>query len=190
MNPLQKDFHRLRCAGTPWCLILTPDYRECQRSLCKMLAEQDDPPSLWAWDCLQGHRCLSDTAQTSYLGSPDDTVQAPALLLKKAMELPANSVLFFIVPKNEMVEDAAVIQGIANLRNEFKANRRTLVLLGRDVKLPSFLSEDVPVLEDPLPGRRRDLVHHRGAGQGLSARWTASTLLRAGSTGPLTCAGA
>jgi SpoVK/Ycf46/Vps4 family AAA+-type ATPase len=88
---------------------------------------------------------------TSFLGSPDDTVQAPALLLKKALELPANSVLFFIVPKNEMVEDAAVIQGLANLRNEFKANRRTLVLLGRDVKLPSFLSEDVPVLEDPFP---------------------------------------
>jgi hypothetical protein len=34
-------------------------------------------------------------------------------LLKKALELPANSVLFFIVPKNEMVEDAAVIQGLA-----------------------------------------------------------------------------
>ena len=116
MNPLQLDFYRLRCAGTPWCLILTPDYREAQRSISKMLAEQDDPPSLWAWDCLQGHRCLSDTAQTSYLGSPDDTIQAPALLLKKALELPANGVLFFIVPKNEMVEDAAVIQGLANLR--------------------------------------------------------------------------
>ena len=151
MNPLQTDFYRLRCAGTPWCLILTPDYRECQRSLCKLLAEQDDPPSLWVWDCLQGHRCLSDAAQTSYLGSPDDTVQAPALLLKKALELPANNVLFFIVPKNEVVEDAVVIQGLANLRNEFKANKRTLVLLGRAVKLPSFLSEDVPVLEDPLP---------------------------------------
>jgi hypothetical protein len=35
MNPLQQDFDRLRCAGTPWCLILTPDYRECMRSLCK-----------------------------------------------------------------------------------------------------------------------------------------------------------
>jgi hypothetical protein len=151
MNPLQQDFYRLRCAGTPWCLILTPDYRECLRSLCKMLAETDDPPNLWAWDCLQGHRCLSEVSLTSFLGSPDDTVQAPALLLKKAMELPANSVLFFIVPKNDMVEDAAVIQGLANLRNEFKANKRTLVLLGRDVKLPSFLSEDVPVLEDPLP---------------------------------------
>jgi SpoVK/Ycf46/Vps4 family AAA+-type ATPase len=50
-----------------------------------------------------------------------------------------------------MVEDAAVIQGLANLRNEFKTNRRTIVLLGRDTKLPSFLSEDVPVLDDPLP---------------------------------------
>lgn len=151
MNPLQQEFGRLRYAGTPWCLIHTPDYRECQRSLCRMLAEQDAPPSLWAWDCLQGHRCVSEASLTSILGSPDDTVQAPALLLKKAMDLPANSVLFLIVPKNEMVEDAAVIQGLANLRNEFKANQRTLVLLGRDIKLPSFLSEDVPVLDDPLP---------------------------------------
>ena len=151
MNPLQQDFDRLRCAGTPWCLILTPDYRECQRALCKMLVHGDDPPSLWAWDCLQGHRCLSELSLTSILGSPDDTVQAPALLLKKALDLPENSVLFFIVPKQEMVEDAAVIQGLANLRNEFKANRRTLVLLARDIKLPSLLSEDVPVLDDPLP---------------------------------------
>jgi hypothetical protein len=151
MNPLQQDFDRLRCAGTPWCLIHTPDYRECQRSLCKMLMDQEDPPALWSWDCLQGHRCQSEASLTSILGSPDDTVQAPALLLKKALELPNNSVLFFIVPKNDMIEDAAVIQGLANLRNEFKANKRTLVLLGRDIKLPSFLSEDVPVLDDPLP---------------------------------------
>jgi len=40
MNPLQQDLHRLRCAGTPWCLILTPDYRECMRSLCRMLADR------------------------------------------------------------------------------------------------------------------------------------------------------
>src|SRR5688572_1632744 len=152
MNPLQLDFHRLRCAGTPWCLILTPDYRECLRSLCKVLADQEDPPSLWAWDCLQGHRCLSAAADTGFLGSPDDTVQAPALLLKKALELPPNSVLFFIVPKNDMVEDSAVIQGIANLRNEFKATRRTLVILARNAALPPFLADDVPVLRDPLPG--------------------------------------
>jgi len=61
-------------ARLPFRVRLTPNYRECQRSLCKMLAEQDDPPSLWAWDCLQGHRCLSDTPQTSYLGSTDDTI--------------------------------------------------------------------------------------------------------------------
>lgn len=152
MNPLQEDFDRLRCAGTPWCLILTPDYRECMRALCKMLAEQKEPPSLWAWDCLQGHRCLSEASLTSILGSPDDTVQAPALLLKKALELPDNSVLYIIVPKNDVVEDAPVIQGIANLRNEFKATRRTLVLLARDAALPPFLADDVPVLRDPLPG--------------------------------------
>ena len=75
MNPLQQDFDRLRCAGTPWCLILTPDYRECMRSLCKMQAEQEEPPSLWAWDCLQGHRCLSEASLTSILGSPDERIR-------------------------------------------------------------------------------------------------------------------
>jgi hypothetical protein len=100
-----------------------------------MLAAQDDPPSLWVWDCLQGHRCLSDTAQTSYLGSPDDTVQAPALLLKKALELPANSVLFFIVPKNEMVEDAAVIQGQERASIwKIQARRVGLEVMGSDIR--------------------------------------------------------
>jgi len=149
MNTLQRDFFRLRCAGTPWCLVLTPDYREAMRSLSRV--EEDTPPSLWAWDCLQGHKCLSNVADTILLGSGEDTIQAPALLLKKALELPANSILFVVIPKNDMIEDAAVIQGIASLRNEFKANRRTLVLLGRDTKLPSFLAEDLPVLDDPLP---------------------------------------
>jgi hypothetical protein len=65
MNQLQQDFYRLRCAGTPWCLILTPDYRECLRSLCKTLAEKDNPPNFWAWDCLQGHRCLSEASWVS-----------------------------------------------------------------------------------------------------------------------------
>lgn len=149
MNTLQRDFFRLRCAGTPWCLVLTPDFREAMRSLSRV--EEDNPPSLWAWDCLQGHRCLSNVADTILLGSGDETIQAPALMLKKALELPANSVLFFIIPTADMLQDAPIIQGIANLRNEFKANQRTLVLLGRDVKLPSMLAEDVPVLEDPLP---------------------------------------
>ncbi len=111
MNPLQQDFDRLRYAGTPWCLILTPDYRERLRSLCKLQAEQDDPPALWAWDCLQGHRCLSEASLTSILGSPDDTVQAPALLLKKALELPANSVLSFIVPKARNMASYALFAG-------------------------------------------------------------------------------
>lgn len=149
MNALQQDFYRLRCAGTPWCLVLTPDYREAMRCLSK--SQEDEPPTIWAWDCLQGHRCLSNPAETMLLGSSDDTIQAPALLLKKALDLPPNSVLFLIVPKNDLIEDTAVIQGIANLRNEFKASKRTLVILARDAKIPSFLSEDVPVLEDPLP---------------------------------------
>jgi len=69
MNPLQQHFDRLRCAGTPWCLIHTPDYREYQRALCKMLMDQEDSPSLWAWDCLQGHRCQSEASMTSILGT-------------------------------------------------------------------------------------------------------------------------
>src|SRR5262245_43258297 len=107
--------YRLRCAGTPWCLILTPDYRECIRAIVKDLqAKPEGPPSFWTWDFLRGHACIFDIAETTVLGAPDDTVQAPALLLKKLVDLPPNSVFFFIVPKNELIEDMGVIQGIAN----------------------------------------------------------------------------
>ena len=73
MNPLQLDFFRLLCRHP---VVSDPDARlpRMPHSLCKMLAEQNEPPLLWVWDCLQGHRCLSDATQTSYLGSPDDTI--------------------------------------------------------------------------------------------------------------------
>src|SRR5262245_12974634 len=95
------DFYRLRCAGTPWCLVLSPDYRECIRGIVKDLQARPEPPSFWTWNFLVGHECISDTRDTIQLGSPDDTVQAPALFLKKLVDLPANSVVFMIVPKQD-----------------------------------------------------------------------------------------
>ncbi|MCI0683079.1 MAG: hypothetical protein L0Y71_13340 [Gemmataceae bacterium] len=43
-------------------------------------------------------------------------MQAPALLLKKALELPPNGVLFFIVSKNDMVEYAAGRAGLLRMK--------------------------------------------------------------------------
>jgi hypothetical protein len=146
---------------------------------------------------LKGTRSIlsEDSSQSSYLGNPDDTVQALALLLKKALELPANSVLFFIVPKNEMVEDAAVIQGLANLRNELKANKRSsrptsgplCSWAGPSSCRPSS-ARTSPCWKTRCPASPRASASSR-AWSRSSAPWKASTPPPIGLTGPRTCAG-
>lgn len=56
-----------------------------------------------------------------------------------------------------LIEDATgrnngqVIQGVWNLRDLYKQDRRTLVLLGPSLKLPPELTQDVILFDEPLP---------------------------------------
>lgn len=47
----------------------------------------------------------------------------------------------------------ATIQGIMNIRDKFPANRRMLVLLCPDIKLPAEIEKDFIVLDEPYPAR-------------------------------------
>ena len=72
-------------------------------------------------------------------------------VLDKAEKLPAGTILF-LFNSQRYLEKADVIQGIWNLRDLFKQDRRILVLLGSlSLTLPAELSQDVLILDDPLP---------------------------------------
>lgn len=53
----------------------------------------------------------------------------------------------------ELFRDPVAVQGIWNLRDQFKRNRRTLILLGPTLKYPASLTGDIITLDEPLPTR-------------------------------------
>lgn len=73
----------------------------------------------------------------------------------KAQQLPTNSVLFLLQADRWLSNDQTghkFAMACWNLRDKFKSDRRTLVLLGHDMNsLPAELGGDTLQLDDPLP---------------------------------------
>lgn len=85
------------------------------------------------------------------MGSSEGPVlQSPAEALAAAVRLPKRSLLF-VLNANELLQNAAVVQATCNLRDAFKADGRTLVLLDVAITLPAQLAQDVLILDEPLP---------------------------------------
>ena len=111
---------------------------------------------LLRWDSVQGLAGVTPEAQAllaGLVGGPFD-LQAtadPVQALMLAVKLPPNSVLVCL-NVHRWVEQAPVAQAIWNLRNPFKADGRTLVLLSpAGLSLPAELQQDLIHLEAPLP---------------------------------------
>lgn len=150
---LAERFRHFRRVSTPLVAVTTADPRSTIKSLGKVrLNGSDAEPPIVAWDVVRGHRGVNESGiqAASTLGAPEDTVQAPALLLERALQLPAETIAF-LINAHRLLDDVAVEQAIWNLRDEFKRDRRTLVLLGPDLKLPLSLQHDVFTVDDPLP---------------------------------------
>ena len=152
MNYLEQ-FREIRRVSTPWCVVTSPDYRAAIKLLAKVRINGEAEPPMVVWDCIGGHSGLNEDGReaANRIGDAEMTFQAPVLLLTKALALPEDTVLFFVVPKSDLLLDAGIAQAVANLRDEFKSNRRTLVLMGVSVQLPELIAADVPILEDELP---------------------------------------
>lgn len=63
---------------------------------------------------------------------------------------PARTIIF-IINAHLLLDSPQVKQGVWNLRNAFKSNRRMLVLLSPEFRVPSELKDDIVVFDDPLP---------------------------------------
>ena len=76
----------------------------------------------------------------------------PDVILKKLLNMEPNSVVFLQM-KQEWLACPIVRQGIGNLRDQFKADRRTLIIVGQELKIPFELTGDVLFLDEQLPTR-------------------------------------
>lgn len=166
---VQRVLAARRCS-TPIIAISTPDPAATIHMLNMHIPDiqkhdgQDKPVPKIQWDVCRGVRPINEAGSRlvkSFFGGERFDSEPVAFLSKiQATDIPAtnggtlppNSVVFFMNAQR-FFESTGVIQGIWNLRDTFKADRKTLILLAPEFNLPPELAKDVIVLDEPLPER-------------------------------------
>lgn len=164
LGALEAQFLAARRCSTPILAVSTPDAYATQKSLGHA-ADSKTPGAtpLLSWDLCNGLRAMpgSEAGKAALASLPGEEVEAtmqnPVLMLAIAHKLPKKAVLFFHLANRVVAgSDAdAVLQGIANLRDVFKQDMRTLVLLAVGITLPPEIAGDVITLDEPLPDRAK-----------------------------------
>lgn len=150
MNLLQ-TVKRMRAIGAPILAIQSADQLTTVQSL---QAGLNGSAPLIQWDCVRGFLALNKPGQAALAGvmrnaDPNKFVSPRAALIA-LQEVEENSIIV-LLNAQRMIDDFAVLQGVMNLRDVFKSNNRTLILLGPDFRLPVELTADVLTVDEPLP---------------------------------------
>jgi len=152
---LNDTINDARRVSTPLVAISTPDPAALTASLLLTL-----PPEVAVvqWDIINGvvaRNELGVEAASKMVGDQDTTPNNPTGCAVKANNLPPNSVLFLLQADRWLSNDQMghkFAMACWNLRDKFKSDRRTLVLLGHDMNsLPAELGGDTLQLDDQLP---------------------------------------
>ena len=157
-HELVDQFRAARRVSTPLISITTPDPGSTERLLLDALAAATTQPPVLTWDVIRGVRALNEEGFKALAGVPqgfeDSTKLDPIELLTKIIEVFPGGTCLFLHGANRYLTEGSfvmVIQAIWNLRDEFKSDRRTLVLLSPQFQMPIELSTDVVQLDDPYP---------------------------------------
>ena len=114
------------------------------------------------WNVASGFRSINEAGETALVemldGAAPDSVTGPGEALSYAQRAPRDTVVFFhnlhrFLDSTNSEIAAIVMQGLWNLRDAYKTNRRMAVLLVPDLTLPAELTQDVVILDEELPGR-------------------------------------
>ena len=144
-----------RRVSTPLIAIKTADSAATIAAVCSNI--KDDVPK-FRWDIINGLVALNDAATmplNQLIGDADPVAATgrPTDCLALLPKLPEQSLCFFLQASRYMEGPGSesVVQGIWNLRDLFKADRRTLILLSVEFNLPAELAQDVLLFDEPLP---------------------------------------
>ena len=146
-------FRAARRVSTPLVCVRTPDPSATIQAIATTVEGSSAP--LASWDIIRGLVGLNDEgreAVTSTLGDNDPIIASgnPAEALSLAVKLPERTILF-MRNAHRYIDNEAVSQAVWNLRDQFKTNWRTLVMLCPGIQFPAELDQDVLVLDEPLP---------------------------------------
>jgi hypothetical protein len=152
-----EQFKAARRVGTPLIVLETADQVATVTAL-KEATPKTSP--MIQWDAINGWKPVNDNGgmaiRTAMKGEDVGITVNVIEMLARAQALPEKTVLLMHNSQRWLADHvspaaAQVVQGMSNLRDQFKGNFRTLVLLGPRVSLPPELSQDVLPLDEPLP---------------------------------------
>lgn len=161
---LQNQMSAARRCGTPILAISTPD----QPALVATLVDMLSSAPVVGWDIARGLRPLTKSAQKMFAEMKKaDTGFTPEFLQNPGEALTSAAPKFWGDDKNagnggavlimenvnRLLTEPVVIQALANLRDVYKTNMRTVILLAPAITLPAELDGDVIVLDEKLPTR-------------------------------------
>ena len=162
-SDLLKKFKIARKVSAPLLFIQTPEPANTISYLCSHALQsvgQDGLPAPQViWDTVRGITAVADAdgnAGEQSFAAVSAMTEEPAKIvnltdcLELAQKLPKYSALF-IMNAHRWMSGPDVVQAIWNLRDQFKVNKRTLIMLGPSVTLPPEIAYDVLVLDEPLP---------------------------------------
>ena len=92
---------------------------------------------------------VEELAKEAGVPDPGQLINASETLAL-ALRLQPKSVLF-VLNSPYLFDNPVAVQAISNLRDQFKSNKRCLVLLGGMIKLPAELQNDVVLFEEEYP---------------------------------------
>lgn len=151
-----KLFEQIRLTATPLVVVRTADPAACRVRLTRAASNvAPEAPAVLSWDILRGVVALTDSAKA--LVPSGKGAVPPAMLLRHLDDISRDASLHdaLIFTHNLHLfwaKDPNVIQGIWNLRDVFKAQGHTLVMLVPDgAPIPAEIRDDVTVLDDPRP---------------------------------------
>ena len=149
---LIRQFRAARRVSTPLMAIQTPDPAATMDRVATCF--NGAPPPIVRWDIVNGMAGMNEpgTAAVAEAAGPEPamTTGNPVEALTAAQKLPPSTALFMLNAQRYL-DNEAVIQAIWNLRDRFKADFRTLVMLCPAIALPPELAQDVLALDEALP---------------------------------------
>jgi hypothetical protein len=165
-KPVSRLVVDARSVSTPLVGIETFDPSETIREVTKAVFEVEPNIPVFRWDLISGLKAVNELAVSALrqvFGGDLENLQAmtsnPAESLNLMVKFPGDSLIFFLnahrylEPTQQGSE--AVSQGIWNLRDLFKSNGSTLVLLGPSFMFPPELAQDIIVFSEELPDDSR-----------------------------------
>jgi ATPase family protein associated with various cellular activities (AAA) len=144
---LLSHFAAARRAGAPLIAIRTPDPAATIAAITA--SYNGTAPPVITWDCVTGFKGANE-AGADAMQYVDSETTDPLSAINVCAKF-AQRTLIFAHQLPAFLGDPGVRQAVANLRDAYKADHRTLVMLCADVTLPAELAHDVLIMDEQLP---------------------------------------